>query len=250
MLSERAAGSATPRPRTSSANCVTCGDQSRYWLRESALRVQPGAHCRFHRAQPGPGEGATRPFPRSRGRFAPRAAVATEEPGKSNAVTPRFIAGLADILVEQGRMRKPNIGRVSLEISQTVALPGSVSRSSSSRSSAISCTCNARDGKGSRSMRRSTRRSQIGSRGGGRRSNSTAAAFTRSMLRDRSRPESRGRTDCEAAVSGRREQFQYRLGARHAGDRPDAGGTRPGCDPRIQGRDTGPDGILARERRR
>ena len=43
--------------------------------------------------------------------------------GKYNAVTPRFIAGLADILVEQGRYAEAEqLARVSLEISQTVGV--------------------------------------------------------------------------------------------------------------------------------
>ena len=43
--------------------------------------------------------------------------------GKYNPVTPRFIAGLADILVEQGRYAEAEqLARVSLEISQTVGI--------------------------------------------------------------------------------------------------------------------------------
>ena len=61
----------------------------------------------------------------------------------------------------------------------------------------------------------------------------------------------RGRTAGEEADrAGRREPFRHRLGARHAGGRPDARRARPGCDPRIQGGDPGADGGLARERRR
>ena len=48
----------------------------------------------------------------------------------------------------------------------------------------------------------------------------------------------------------RREPFRYRRGARHAGGRPDAGGARRRCDPRVQGGDPDPDGGVARERRR
>ena len=43
--------------------------------------------------------------------------------GKYNPVTPRFIAGLADILVEQGRyVEAEQLARVSLEISRTVGV--------------------------------------------------------------------------------------------------------------------------------
>lgn len=45
--------------------------------------------------------------------------------GKYNAATPRFIAGLADILVEQGRYAEAEqLARVSLEISRTVGVAG------------------------------------------------------------------------------------------------------------------------------
>jgi len=45
--------------------------------------------------------------------------------GKYNASTPRFIAGLADILVEQGRYAEAEqLARVSLEISRTVGVAG------------------------------------------------------------------------------------------------------------------------------
>ena len=45
--------------------------------------------------------------------------------GKYSAVTPRFIAGLADILVEQGRYAEAEqLARVSLEISRTVGVAG------------------------------------------------------------------------------------------------------------------------------
>jgi CHAT domain-containing protein len=45
--------------------------------------------------------------------------------GKYNAVTPRFIAGLADILIEQGRYAEAEqLARVSLDISKTVGVAG------------------------------------------------------------------------------------------------------------------------------
>lgn len=45
--------------------------------------------------------------------------------GKYNASTPRFIAGLADILVEQGRYNEAEqLARVSLDISKTVGVAG------------------------------------------------------------------------------------------------------------------------------
>ena len=110
----------------------------------------------------GPDEGAAGPFRRSRGRCAPCAAVATEEPGQ---VQPRSRRASSQALPtswsSRDAMPKPNNWRGCRSRSaRPSALPATPSpMSSSSRSSAASSTCSARDGKRSRSMRRSTRRS-------------------------------------------------------------------------------------------
>ena len=68
--------------------------------------------------EPGPDEGAAGAFCRGRGRCPSRAAVAVEESGQVQRRHPRFIAGLADILVEQGRYAEAEqLARVALEIS-------------------------------------------------------------------------------------------------------------------------------------
>ena len=63
-----------------------------------------------------------------------------KDQGKYNPVTPRFIMGLADILVEQGRYAEAEkLARVSLEINRTVGVAeDSQSTRSCCRSSAVS----------------------------------------------------------------------------------------------------------------
>ena len=162
--------------------------------------VQPGARGRLHRAQPGANEGAAgtvRARPRSM--RAARCCRSLKNQGKYNAVTPRFIAGLADILVEQGRYAEAEqLARVSLEISRTRRRRRRLRHRASSSLSQLGGILNLqRKGrKRSRSMRRSTRRSPNGSRRGGRPSNSTARASTRSMPRARSRPASPRPNNC------------------------------------------------------
>ena len=180
-----------------------------------------------------------------------------KDQGKYNAVTPRFIMGLADILVEQGRYRRSRASWRAWRSRSTrpSALP---SDRRHRRPAAVAARRHPEpaaqgSGKRSRSMPRSTRRSRIGSRSGGRRSNSTAGAFPRSTPPARSTPAS-------PRPKQLREERRLRGSARTISIPRSARGTlaiglmRAGrdqrCDPRIQGGDSGPDGVLARERRR
>ena len=160
--------------------------------------------------------------------------------GKYNAVTPRFIAGLADILVEQGRYAEAEqLARVSLEISQTVG----VAEDSLSRVQLLSQLGNILNlqRKGKEGVAVFTQidkaianwepaRRLTFELNGGRISSLYASG------------------QIEAGIAAA-EQLVKRQVSRHAGDRPDAGRARSGSDPRVQGGDSDPDGVLARERR-
>ena len=176
-----------------------------------------------------------------------------KDQGKYNPGTPRFVMGLADILVEQGRYAEAEqLARVCLEINRTVGVADD-SQSTVQLLSQLGGILNLqrKAAKRWRSMRRSTRRSRLGA--------ATAADLRTQRFADhravcvrpaRCRHRRRRTTGQKADRTGRRQSFRYRVGARHARHRPDARGQGRRCDPRVQGRDTGPAGGIARECRR
>ena len=150
--------------------------------------------------------------------------------GKYSAVTPRFIAGLADILVEQGRYAEAEqLARVSLEISRTVGVAED-SLSNVQLLSQLGGILNLqRKGKEAIAVYAQIdkaianwepARRQTFELNGGRISSLYASGQIEAGIAAAEQLVKR------QVVPGWRKSFRCRLGARHAGGRPDAGGTR------------------------
>ena len=171
--------------RDSSHSCMS--------TQESAARKPDLADRRiFSRMGQGAHEGAAGPSCRGGGRCAPRAAVAaSRRSGKYHPMTPRFIMGLADVLVEQGRYAEAEkLARVSLEINRTI---GIAARCAYHCAIAFQSRRHAEPAAQVRPRRwrcsaSSTRSSPNGSRTAGRCSRSTARASIRSTPAARSMP--------------------------------------------------------------
>ena len=129
-FSKRGASTVMPRPRTNSSNCAGAQRSSHCWgprirLPSSSMllgvdfAVLSQARTKARQGRLAEAEADAR-----------RALLAQlKNQGKYNAATMRFIAGLADILVEQGRYAEAEqLARVSLEISRTVGVAEDSSR--------------------------------------------------------------------------------------------------------------------------
>ena len=148
-----------------------------------------------------------------------------QDTGKYNPTTARYVMGLADILVEQGRYAEAEqLTRVAVDINRTVGL---------AENSQVEVTPLAhlagilrlerKNEEATRSLRRSIRRSPNGSRSAGKLSSSILAhfvAFTHPASWMRASPR---QNSCEAAGRPRRRKpFRRGIGARNAGHRADA----------------------------
>ena len=210
-----------------------CGDQSHCWV--PRIRLPSPACCSLsisHVLSQAADESAAGTVRGSRGRCAPRAAVAVEESGQVQSRHAALHRRPGRHSRRAGPLRRsratgPRLRSRSAGPSASATILVSSVQQLSQLGGILNLQRKGRKrGRGLRADRQGDRQLGAGAAAGLRAQR--RAHLPRSTPPGRSRPASPRREQLREAADrpGRRKSFRYRLGARHAGGRPDAGRAR------------------------